>query len=263
MRFVGVGIPLVTRAADDPRRGRTPSAERQFTALENVRHLDRLVWRAGSRYGGEVWHEVEDRSFIADTQTGALVVPKVQIIYGIGVRPPGGGAAVAALAHDDRIRRVDLTRADDGIWESLGPRRHDTYSKVLAWVAFERAMRLVERFGLDAPLERWGQVRDEIARSASAATTLSAGPLAVYYGVSIRGTPRYCGRGRGAGLPFADAPAKRPGLPVGRRPRIAGNKRPLRSGGHESPLPGTTADRPKRRLPFPSSSMTQGPPSPV
>jgi len=53
---------------------------------------------------------------------------------------------------------------DDGIWESRGPRRHYTYSKVMAWVVFDRAVRLVERFGLDAPLERWKRVRDEIHR---------------------------------------------------------------------------------------------------
>ena len=53
---------------------------------------------------------------------------------------------------------------DDGIWESRGPRRHYTYSKVMAWVVFDRAVRLVDRFGLDAPLERWKQVRDEIHR---------------------------------------------------------------------------------------------------
>ena len=51
---------------------------------------------------------------------------------------------------------------DDGIWEMRGPRRHFTHSKAMAWVVFDRAVRLVERFGLDAPLDRWRQVRDEI-----------------------------------------------------------------------------------------------------
>jgi GH15 family glucan-1,4-alpha-glucosidase len=51
---------------------------------------------------------------------------------------------------------------DDGIWESRGPRRHYTYSKVMAWVVFDRAVRIAERFGLEAPVERWRQVRDEI-----------------------------------------------------------------------------------------------------
>jgi len=53
---------------------------------------------------------------------------------------------------------------DDGIWESRGERRHYTYSKVMAWVVFDRAIRLAERFELDAPLERWKQIRDEIHR---------------------------------------------------------------------------------------------------
>jgi GH15 family glucan-1,4-alpha-glucosidase len=53
-------------------------------------------------------------------------------------------------------------RPDDGIWEARGPQRHYTYSKVMAWVVFDRAVRLAERFELEAPLDRWRQVRDEI-----------------------------------------------------------------------------------------------------
>jgi GH15 family glucan-1,4-alpha-glucosidase len=53
---------------------------------------------------------------------------------------------------------------DDGIWEARGPRRHYTYSKVMAWVAFDRAVRLAEQFELDAPLDRWRAARDEIHR---------------------------------------------------------------------------------------------------
>jgi GH15 family glucan-1,4-alpha-glucosidase len=53
---------------------------------------------------------------------------------------------------------------DDGIWESRGERRHYTYSKVMAWVVFDRAVRLAERFELEAPLERWKRIRDEIRR---------------------------------------------------------------------------------------------------
>jgi GH15 family glucan-1,4-alpha-glucosidase len=55
-------------------------------------------------------------------------------------------------------------RPDDGIWEARGPQRHYTYSKVMAWVVFDRAVRLAERFGLEAPVDRWKQVRDEIHR---------------------------------------------------------------------------------------------------
>ena len=51
---------------------------------------------------------------------------------------------------------------DDGIWEVRGPRRHFTHSKVMAWVAFDRAVKAVERYGLEGPVERWRQLRDEV-----------------------------------------------------------------------------------------------------
>jgi GH15 family glucan-1,4-alpha-glucosidase len=51
---------------------------------------------------------------------------------------------------------------DDGIWETRGPRCHFTYSKVMAWVVFDRAVRIAEQHGLEAPVERWKKVRDEI-----------------------------------------------------------------------------------------------------
>jgi GH15 family glucan-1,4-alpha-glucosidase len=64
----------------------------------------------------------------------------------------------AVIEHVETIWR----RPDDGIWEARGPQRHYTYSKVMAWVVFDRAVRLAERFDLEAPLDRWKQVRDEI-----------------------------------------------------------------------------------------------------
>jgi GH15 family glucan-1,4-alpha-glucosidase len=51
---------------------------------------------------------------------------------------------------------------DDGIWEVRGPRRHFVQSKVMAWLAFDSAIRLAEHFGLEAPLERWKHVRTRI-----------------------------------------------------------------------------------------------------
>jgi len=51
---------------------------------------------------------------------------------------------------------------DEGIWEIRGPRRHFTHSKVMAWVAFDRAVKDAARYGLDGPIERWKQVRDAI-----------------------------------------------------------------------------------------------------
>jgi GH15 family glucan-1,4-alpha-glucosidase len=51
---------------------------------------------------------------------------------------------------------------DEGLWEVRGPRRHFTHSKVMAWVAFDRAIRDAEASGLAGPVERWRQIRDEI-----------------------------------------------------------------------------------------------------
>ena len=51
---------------------------------------------------------------------------------------------------------------DEGIWEVRGPRRHFTHSKVMAWVAFDRAVRLVEDHGRTGPVERWLALRDEV-----------------------------------------------------------------------------------------------------
>jgi GH15 family glucan-1,4-alpha-glucosidase len=51
---------------------------------------------------------------------------------------------------------------DDGIWEVRGPRRHFTHSKVMAWVALDRAVKAVEQFGLAGPVDRWRGLRDEI-----------------------------------------------------------------------------------------------------
>ena len=51
---------------------------------------------------------------------------------------------------------------DEGIWEVRGPRRHFTHSKVMAWLAFDRAVRSVEEQGLDGPAERWRRLRNEI-----------------------------------------------------------------------------------------------------
>lgn len=51
---------------------------------------------------------------------------------------------------------------DEGIWEVRGPRRHFTHSKIMAWVALDRAIKAIERFKLEGPVESWRQVRDRI-----------------------------------------------------------------------------------------------------
>jgi len=51
---------------------------------------------------------------------------------------------------------------DEGIWEVRGPRRHFTHSKVMCWVAFDRAVAIAEHAGFDGPIDKWRDIRDAI-----------------------------------------------------------------------------------------------------
>ena len=64
------------------------------------------------------------------------------------------------LAHLEQV----WVRPDEGIWEVRGPPRHFTYSKIMAWVAFDRAVKMVEGLGLQGPVDRWRELRSRIHR---------------------------------------------------------------------------------------------------
>ncbi|WP_438001080.1 glycoside hydrolase family 15 protein [Sorangium sp. So ce185] len=53
-------------------------------------------------------------------------------------------------------------RPDEGIWEVRGGPRPFTYSRVMAWVAFDRAVKTVEQLGLEGPVDRWRALRDAV-----------------------------------------------------------------------------------------------------
>ncbi len=53
---------------------------------------------------------------------------------------------------------------DHGIWERRGDGKHYVSSKVMTWVAFDRGIKSAEKFGFDAPLDRWRTLRDTICR---------------------------------------------------------------------------------------------------
>lgn len=80
---------------------------------------------------------------------------------GLQPRPEAWQIGRTLLEHVERIWR----QADDGIWEIRGPRQHFTHSKVMAWVALDRAVRGCEQLNAsEMPVERWRRVRDEIHR---------------------------------------------------------------------------------------------------
>lgn len=81
-------------------------------------------------------------------------------------------ARVAGLPPDENAWRIqrgivsflegDWRKPDNGIWEVRGPQRHFTHSKVMAWVAMDRAVKSVEQFGTPGDAAKWAAVRDAI-----------------------------------------------------------------------------------------------------
>ncbi|MCX4991919.1 MULTISPECIES: glycoside hydrolase family 15 protein [unclassified Streptomyces] len=63
-----------------------------------------------------------------------------------------------------RYLETHWDQPDEGIWEVRGPRRHFVHSKVMAWVAVDRTIKLIESGDADGPLEKWRELRDDIHR---------------------------------------------------------------------------------------------------
>jgi GH15 family glucan-1,4-alpha-glucosidase len=79
------------------------------------------------------------------------------------------GTPIYHDAWEDLSRIVDWVcehwdQADEGIWETRGGRRQFTYSRLMCWVAVERAIRIANHLGLPANRPRWGSSRDAIYR---------------------------------------------------------------------------------------------------
>lgn len=71
---------------------------------------------------------------------------------------PGLELQKTLLGHLEQI----WPEPDEGIWEVRGPRQHFTHSKVMAWLAFDRAVKSHEQFGIRGPVDRWRALREEI-----------------------------------------------------------------------------------------------------
>jgi GH15 family glucan-1,4-alpha-glucosidase len=77
---------------------------------------------------------------------------------GLGTNEAGWDLQQEILKHVERV----WPRRDEGIWEVRSGREHFTYSKAMAWVAFDRAIKSAEMYKLPGPLAHWRRVRDEI-----------------------------------------------------------------------------------------------------
>ena len=83
---------------------------------------------------------------------------------GITASEVGWALQLSVLEHLEEV----WPKMDKGIWEVRGHARHFTFSKIMAWVAFDRAIKSAEAFNLDGPLERWRQqcrkIHDDVCR---------------------------------------------------------------------------------------------------
>ena len=105
--------------------------------------------RIGNAAHGQVQLDVygEMMDALHQARAGGLTLPEA-----------GWALQVNVMDHLERIWEAP----DEGIWEVRGPPQHFTFSKVMAWVAFDRSIRSAEEHGLEAPLDRWRALRTRI-----------------------------------------------------------------------------------------------------
>ena len=96
--------------------------------------------------------------------------------------PPAQQVGLAVLEHVEAVWR----EPDEGIWEVRGPPRHFVHSKLMAWVAFDRAVKGLARFGDRFPIARWRKLRDEAhADICAKGYDPEVGAFMQYYGADV------------------------------------------------------------------------------
>jgi GH15 family glucan-1,4-alpha-glucosidase len=129
-----------------------PAGERRLPELE-------LDWLPG--------HEQSTPVRVGNAATAQLQLDVYGEVINCLFQTREHGLQAVEPAWDLQIQLLDYLESgwrqeDEGIWEVRGPRRHFTHSKLMSWVAFDRAVCSVERHGLDGPVERWKRLRAEI-----------------------------------------------------------------------------------------------------
>jgi GH15 family glucan-1,4-alpha-glucosidase len=146
---------LLRAVAGDPEQMQImygPAGERRLTEIE----LDWLPGYEGSRpvrignaavdqFQLDVYGEVSDALHVARR---------------VGIEPDPNAWEMQKVLLD--FLEGAWKQPDEGVWEVRGPRRHFTHSKVMAWVAAQRAVQAVRRYGLDGPVEKWQRLAQDI-----------------------------------------------------------------------------------------------------
>lgn len=125
------------------------------------RRLDEMVlpWLPG--YQGSAPVRIGNAAYPQlqlDVFGGAMDAMDCARRYGLKLSGAGWDLQKELLRHLEDIWQ----RPDEGIWEVRSEPRHFVHSRLMCWVAFDRAVAAVERFGLDGPTERWRDIRDRI-----------------------------------------------------------------------------------------------------
>jgi GH15 family glucan-1,4-alpha-glucosidase len=131
--------------------------------VTGVRRLDEfeVTWLPGYRGSAPVRiGNAASTQFQLDVYGEVMDTLHLARCAGLPPEPEAWKVQVALLKHLES----HWTLPDDGLWEVRGRRRHFTHSKVMAWVAFDRAIKDAERDGLEGPIARWRKLRDAIHR---------------------------------------------------------------------------------------------------
>ena len=129
--------------------------------VTGVRRLDEyeVAWLPGYEKSAPVRiGNAAAKQFQLDVYGEVMDTLHLARIAGLPPEPEAWQVQVALL----KFLEAHWEQPDEGLWEIRGPRCHFTHSKVMAWVAFDRAIKDAEQDGLEGPIERWRQVRDAI-----------------------------------------------------------------------------------------------------
>jgi GH15 family glucan-1,4-alpha-glucosidase len=146
---------LLRAAGGDPASLQTvygPAGESRLPELE----IDWLPGYEGSRPVRE--GNAASMQFQLDVYGEVLDTLHLARQFGMGT----DGEAWSLARHLVEFVAEHWQEPDEGLWEVRGPRQHFTHSKVMAWVAMDRAVRAVEKHNLEGDVEGWRNVRDAI-----------------------------------------------------------------------------------------------------
>ena len=130
-------------------------------SVTGVRRLDeyQVPWLPGYRGSAPVRiGNAAATQFQLDVYGEVMDTLHLARVAGLPPEPEAWKVQVALLEYLESAWK----QPDDGLWEVRGPRRHFTHSKVMAWVAFDRAIKDAERDGLKGPIAKWRKVRTAI-----------------------------------------------------------------------------------------------------